>query len=215
MSFVVPPEIDRYAEEHTTPHDELLAELARETKETLPSPGMLTGVVEGRLLELLVYASGARRILEIGTYSGYSALSMARALPPDGRIDTCEISERHAEVARRYFARSPDGEKIRLHLGAALETIPRLDSVFDFVFVDADKPNYENYYELVLPRLAPRGLIAFDNTLGRGRVVGDGDSDESTRALRELNDLLVADQRVTCVLLSVRDGVTLVRKRTA
>ena len=215
MSPVVPPEIDRYAEEHTTPHDELLAELAAETRATLPSPGMLTGPVEGRFLEMLVHASGASRVLEIGTYSGYSALSMAAALPPDGRIDTCEVSERHADVARRYFARSPHGERISLHLGPALETIARLDSAFDFVFVDADKVNYRNYFEAVLPRLSPRGLIAFDNTLWSGRVVGQEDDSDSTRALRELNDALVADQRVTCVVLSVRDGVTLVRKRTA
>ena len=214
MSPVVPAEIDDYARAHTTPPDPLLAELADETRATLASPGMLTGTVEGRFLELLVYASGARRVLEIGTYSGYSALSMAAALPPDGHIDTCEVSERHAEVARRYFARSPHGGRIHLHLGPASETVPRLDGDFDFVFVDADKPSYRTYYELVLPRLSPRGLIAFDNTLWSGRVLG-GDDSESTRALRELNDALVADERVVCVQLTVRDGVTLVRKRTA
>ena len=213
MSFVVPAEIDAYAEAHTTPHDELLAELAAETHATLPSPRMLTGRVEGRFLELLVHASGARRVLEIGTYSGYASLSMAAALPPDGRIDTCEVSEKHAEVARRYFARSPYADRIHLHLGRALDTIPRLDGAFDLVFVDADKVNYSNYYELVLPRLAPSGVIAFDNTLWGGRVVAGEDDSEATLALRELNDALVADQRVTCVLLTVRDGVTLVRRR--
>jgi caffeoyl-CoA O-methyltransferase len=213
VSPFAPPEIDRYAEEHTTPPDALLAELAAETRATLPSPQMLTGPVEGRFLEMLVYSTGARRVLEIGTFSGYSALSMAAALPPGGRIDTCEASERHADVARRYFARSPHGDRIHLHVGQALETIARLDGEFDLVFVDADKTNYRNYFEAVLPRLSARGLIAFDNTLWSGRVIGGDDSD-NTRALRELNDALVADQRVVCALLTVRDGVTLVRKRT-
>ena len=213
MSFVVPEEIDRYAEEHTTPPDELLAELARETRETMEAPQMLTGPVEGRFLELLVRATGARRVLEIGTFTGYSALSMSAALPPGGRIDTCDIEEKHAEVARRYFARSPYGERITLHMGPALDTIASLEGEFDFVFVDADKVNYRNYYDAVLPRLAERGLIAFDNTLWSGRVARDDEGDESTSALRELNDLLVRDERVTCVMLSVRDGITLVQRR--
>jgi caffeoyl-CoA O-methyltransferase len=211
--MIVPENIERYAEAHTTPHDSLLARLAEETRATLPSPQMLTGPIEGRFLQTLVFASAARRVLEIGTYSGYASLSMAAALPPDGRVDTCEVSERHGEVARRYFAESPYGERIHLHLGPALETIPRLEGEFDLVFVDADKVNYRNYYELVLPRLAERGLIAFDNTLWSGRVLDDTVEDENTRALRELNDLLAADERVVCVQLTVRDGVTLVRRR--
>jgi len=209
----LPPELDGYAEEHTTPHDPLLEELAEETRATMSAPQMLTGSVEGRFLELLVHASGARRVLEIGTFTGYSALSMAAALPPGGRVDTCEVSERHAEVARRYFARSPYGDRIELHMGPALETIARLEGEFDLVFVDADKVNYGNYYEAVLPRLSERGLIVFDNTLWSGRVLTDEDDSDDTRALRELNDALRDDERVTCVLLTVRDGVTLVRRR--
>lgn len=211
MAFIVPDEIDRYVEQHTTPPDPLLAELARETRETMSAPQMLTGAVEGRLLELLVRATGARRVLEIGTFTGYSALSMAAALPEGGHIDTCDVDETHAEVARRYFARSPHGDRITLHMGPALETIERLEREFDFIFVDADKENYLNYYEAVLPRLSDRGLIAFDNTLWSGRVAGDDDS-AATRALRRLNDTLVADRRVTCVMLTVRDGITLVQK---
>lgn len=209
----LPPELDRYAEEHTTPHDPLLEELAEETRATMSAPRMLTGPVEGRFLELLVHASGARRVLEIGTFTGYSALSMAAALPPGGRIDTCEVSEKHADTARRYFARSPYGDRIELHMGSALDTIARLDGEFDLVFVDADKVNYGNYYEAVLPRLSERGLIVFDNTLWSGRVLSGEDDSEDTRALRELNDKLREDERVTCVLLTVRDGVTLVRRR--
>jgi predicted O-methyltransferase YrrM len=209
---IVRPEIDAYAEEHTTPPEELLAELAEETKATLPVPEMLTGPVEGRFLELLVFASGARRVLDIGTYSGYSALSMARGLPPGGHIDTCEIEERHAEVARRYIGRSPYADRITVHLGPAQETVARLDGPFDLVFVDADKTGYDAYYEAALPKLAPRGLIVFDNTLQSGRVVDAPDEGEGTRAIVALNRKLRADPRVTCVLLTVRDGVTLVRR---
>jgi caffeoyl-CoA O-methyltransferase len=209
---IVPPEIDAFAEAHTTPQEDLLAELAEETRATLPAPQMLTGPVEGRFLEMLVFASGARRVLEIGTYSGYSALSMARALPPDGHIDTCEIEERHAEVARRYMARSPHADRITVHLGPALETIAGLDGPYDLVFVDADKTGYDAYYEAVLPKLAPRGVIVFDNMLQNGRVVDEPDGNEATRAIVALNAKLRDDSRVVCVLLTVRDGVTLVRR---
>jgi caffeoyl-CoA O-methyltransferase len=210
---VVPEEVAGYAERHTTPHDELLAELARETYATMSLPQMLTGPVEGRLLELLVHGMDARRVLEIGTFTGYGALSMAAGLPPGGRIDTLEISEKHAEVARRYFARSPYGERITLHLGPALESLARLDGEFDFVFVDADKENYRNYFEAVLPRLSEHGLIALDNTLWSGRVADDDTDDETALVLRELNDALREDGRITCVMLTVRDGITLVRRR--
>ena len=213
MAFIVPQEIERYAEAHTTPPPPLLAELAAETQATLQSPQMLTGPIEGRLLEQLVFVSGARRVLELGTYSGYSSLSMAAALPPDGRIDTCEIDERHAEVARRYIARSPYADRITVHLGPALETIARLEGEFDLVFIDADKPNYVNYYEAVLPRLSPRGLIVADNTLWSGRVVNPEPDDASTQAIVAFNDRVRQDERVVCVQLTVRDGVTLIRRR--
>jgi caffeoyl-CoA O-methyltransferase len=212
MSFVVPEDIERYAEEHTTPPTDLLAALTEETRSTLPSPAMLTGTIEGRLLELLVFGLGARRVLEIGTYSGYGAISMAAGLPADGRIDTCEIDEAHAEVARRYIAASPFADRITVHVGPALQTLERLEGRFDFVFIDADKENYRNYYEAVLPRLADRGLIAVDNTLWSGRVL-DGDEGSATiRAVREFNEHVRADPRVTAVVLTVRDGVTLIRR---
>jgi caffeoyl-CoA O-methyltransferase len=211
MAFIVREEIEQYAEEHTTPPTELLAALAEETRTTLRLPQMLTGTVEGRLLEMLVYAGGARCVLEIGTYSGYAALSMAAALPRDGHIDTCEIDERHAEVARRYIAQSPYADRITVHLGPALETIAGLEGSFDFVFIDADKENYVNYYEAILPRLGERGLIAADNTLWSGRVLDDSDQSEGTRAIREFNEHVRADSRVTSVMLTVRDGVTLIR----
>jgi caffeoyl-CoA O-methyltransferase len=213
MPDLVPPEIEDYAAAHTTPPPPLLGELAEETRRTLRSPQMLTGTIEGRFLELLVYSAGARRVLEIGTYSGYSALSMAAGLPADGRIDTCEIDERHAEVARRYIARSPYADRITVHLGPALDTIARLDGSFDLVFIDADKVNYLQYYEAVLPRLAERGLIVVDNTLWSGRVLDADPADESTQALAAFNERVRADERIVCVQLTVRDGVTLIRRR--
>jgi caffeoyl-CoA O-methyltransferase len=213
MSFVVPEEIERYAEEHTTPHAELLQRLAEETRATLECPQMLTGTIEGRFLEFLVYATGARRILELGTYSGYGSISMAAALPAGGRIDTCEVDETHAEVARRYIEEAGLSDRVTVHLGPALDTISRLEGAFDLVFIDADKENYVNYYEAVLPRLSERGLIAADNTLWSGRVVDVSEQDESTRAIRAFNDHVRGDDRVVAVMLSVRDGVTLIRRR--
>ena len=212
MAFVVPDEIERYAEEHTTPPVELLARLAEETRATLSSPQMLTGTIEGRFLELLVFASGARRVLELGTYSGYSSISMAAGLPPEGRIDTCEVDEHHAEVARRYIEEAGLSDRITVHLGPALATVERLDGPFDLVFIDADKVNYVNYYEAVLPKLADRGVIAADNTLWSGRVLDGSDDSEGTRAIVAFNEHVRADTRVVSVQLTVRDGVTLIRR---
>ena len=211
MSFLVDEKLEEYAELHTTAPEPLLAELAAETKATMASPQMLTGPIEGRFLELLVAGIGARRVLEIGTFTGYSALSMAAALPPDGRIDTLDIEPKHADVAQRYFDRSPHGDRITLHLGPALETIGTLEGEFDFVFIDADKENYDAYFEAVLPRLSEGGLIAIDNTLWSGRVLDP--PDETTKLIAALNDKLAADDRVVAVQLTVRDGVTLVRRR--
>jgi caffeoyl-CoA O-methyltransferase len=208
---VIEEQIEQYAEAHTTVHSPLLQELAAETQATMRMPQMLTGPIEGRFLELLVHGLGARRVLEIGTFTGYSALAMAEALPEGGRIDTCDIEPVHVEVARRYISRSQHADKITIHLGPALETIAKLEGDFDFVFIDADKENYDNYYEAVLPRLSERALIAIDNTLWSGRVVDP--PDETSSIIAALNDKLAADERVVCVQLSVRDGVTLVRKR--
>jgi caffeoyl-CoA O-methyltransferase len=212
VSFIVPEEIEQYAEAQTTPPTDLLHRLAEETQATLERPTMLTGTIEGRLLELLVFGIGARRVLELGTYSGYSAISMAAALPQGGHIDTCEVDETHAAVAKRYIEEAGYADRITIHLGPALETIGRLEGDFDFVFIDADKVNYMAYYEALLPRLADRGLMAIDNTLWSGRVL-EVEQDESTRAIVELNDHIAADERVVAVQLTVRDGVTLVRTR--
>jgi caffeoyl-CoA O-methyltransferase len=210
---VADPKLEEYAEQHTTPPDLLLRQLADETRETLERPQMLTGTIEGRFLELLVHGLAAKRVLELGTYSGYGTLSMAAGLPPGGRIDTCEFEPEHAAVARRYVAESGHADRVTIHEGPALDTIGKLEGDFDFVFIDADKENYVNYYEAVLPRLSEHGLIAADNTLWSGRVLDQEDSDGSTRAIREFNDHVAADERVTSVMLTIRDGVTLIRRR--
>jgi caffeoyl-CoA O-methyltransferase len=203
---IIDPRIEEYVERFTTPHDPLLAELSEETARELGMPQMLTGPVAGRLLEFLVWIAQPTRVVEIGTFSGHSALAMAAALPDGGRIDACEIDPERAAFAQRYFDRSPHGSKITLHVGPALETLERLEGTFDFVFIDADKEGYVDYYEAVLPRLAERGLIVADNTLAGGRVV-----DESP-PIAAFNEHVTADPRSVQVVLSVRDGMTLIRK---
>jgi caffeoyl-CoA O-methyltransferase len=211
LSFIVSEDIEGYAEAHTTAPSNLLRRLAAETQVELRSPEMLTGPIEGRLLEFLVFALRPKRVLELGTYSGYSSLSMAAALPPGGHIDTCEVDQAHADVARRYHEEAGLADRITIHLGPALETIARLEGEFDLVFIDADKPNYPAYYDALLPRLTEHGLMVLDNTLWSGRVVDPDDSSE-TAAITELNDRIAADPGVIAVMLTVRDGVTLVRR---
>ncbi len=206
MTDIVDPQLEQYVERLSSPHDGLLVELSDETARELGSEQMLTGPVAGRLLEMLVWFGRPKRVLEIGTFSGHSALSMAAALPDDGHIDTCELDPERAKVGQSYFDRSPHGSTITIHLGPALESIAKLDGEFDFVFIDADKEGYVDYYEAVLPRLAPRGLIAADNTLWSGRVL-DGEG-----PIVRFNDHVAADPRTVQVILSVRDGVTLIRR---
>jgi caffeoyl-CoA O-methyltransferase len=212
MSEIVDAAIDRYAEDHTTPPPQALRALADETRATLTAPQMLSGPVVGRLLELLVHATRAKLVLEIGTYSGFGALSMAAGLAPGGRIITCELDPERAQFAQRHIDSSPHAERIELRIGPALETIAALEGPFDFVFIDADKPGYRDYYEAVLPKLAAHGLIAADNTLYSGGVL-DPDSDNA-RSMAAFNEHLAHDERVVCTLLTVRDGVTLIRRAT-
>ena len=206
-------QLEAYIEAHTTPPESHLAALAEETRATLNAPQMLTGTVEGRFLEALVWAARPQLVLELGTYSGYSALAMAAALPPGGRIVTCELSDEHADFAQRHIDASPHSDRIELRRGPALDTVAALDGPFDLVFIDADKQNYVNYYEAVVPKLAERGLIAADNTLWSGNVAGDEDQSDAAVALRAFNDRVRDDDRVVCVMLSVRDGITLIRMR--
>jgi caffeoyl-CoA O-methyltransferase len=203
---IVDPRLADYSERLTSPHDPLLAELAEATREALGSEGMLTGPVAGRFLELLVWFGRPRRVLEIGTFSGHSALTIAAALPEGGRIDTCEVDAERAAFAQRYFDRSAVGSRITLHVGPALETIAELEGDFDLVFIDADKDGYVDYYEAVVPRLSQHGLIVADNTLWSGQVLeGDG-------PMVRFDEHVAADPRTVQVLLTVRDGMTLIRR---
>jgi caffeoyl-CoA O-methyltransferase len=204
---ILDPRIEAYVERLSSPHDELLSELSAETVRELGPTTMLTGPVAGRFLELLVWFGRPRRVLEIGTFTGHSALAMAAALPEGGRIDACELDPERAAFAQRFFDRSPHGSKITLHVGRALDTIARLDGELDLVFIDADKEGYVAYYEAVLPRLSAHGLIVVDNTLASGRVV------EGARpAVADFNEHVARDPRTVQVVLSVRDGMTLIRR---
>ncbi len=210
---VVSEDIEAYAADHTSPEDPLLAEVAAATRASQEGHGMMVGLLEGRFLETLVWLSGARRILEIGCFTGYSALSMAAALPPDGTIATCELDPERAAMARRHFDASPWASQIRILEGPALESIAGLEGPFDLIFIDADKANYPNYYEATLPLLADRGLLVADNVLWSGRVLDETDQSDDTKAIRAFNDAVVNDPRVTCVMATVRDGVLLIRRR--
>jgi caffeoyl-CoA O-methyltransferase len=207
------PGVEPYAEAHTTPPPPALAELAEETTRDFEAHGMMVGPLAGRFLEMLVFALKPQLVLEIGTFTGYSSISMAGVLPPGGRIVTCDVNETSNKVARRYAEQAGVIDRIDYRLGPALETIAGLDGPFDMVFIDADKPNYVNYYEAVVPKLSPAGLIVADNTLWSGRVVDDAADDDNTRAIRAFNDRVLADERVVCAQLTVRDGMTLIRLR--
>jgi caffeoyl-CoA O-methyltransferase len=195
----VSPELEQYATDRSSAEPAHLAALAERTRTELANRSMMmVGHLEGR-------------ILEIGTFTGYSALWMASALPADGSIVTCDISDEHVAIARDAFAAHPDGEKIESRLGPAIDTIATLDGPFDLVFIDADKTGYDAYFEAVLPKLADRGVILIDNVLWGGRVVTGAD-DADTKALQALNDKLAADRRVVAVMLPIRDGITVVRR---
>ena len=211
MAFIVDERIEQYAEEHTTALGELFERLAEETRAKTSAPQMMVGRIEGQFLAQLVRLSGARRILELGTFTGYSSISMASALPADGRIVTCDVDPEATAIARRYMDESGHGDKIEIRLGPGLETIAQLEGPFDLVFIDADKPSYKAYYEAVLPLLADDGLIIADNVLWSGRVV-EHDGDDSTRAIKDFNEHVRNDDRVVSVMLTVRDGMTLIQK---
>jgi caffeoyl-CoA O-methyltransferase len=170
----------------------------------------MVGQVEGSVLALLVRLTGAGRVLELGTFTGYSSISMALALPSDGRVITCDVNPETTEIARRYADEAGVADRIEYRTGPALDTIAELDGEFDLIFIDADKPNYGNYYEATLPRLAADGLMILDNTLWSGRVADPQEDDENTRAIRAVNDRVRDDPRVKNVLLTVRDGMNLV-----
>ena len=210
MSFIVDPPVEAYAEAHSSPNGELFERLAAETREKSDAPQMMVGLLEGRFLGTLVRSLRANLILELGTFTGYSSISMALALPPDGRLITCDVNEETTAIARRYAGEAGVVDRIDYRTGPALESVASLEGEFDLIFIDADKPNYVNYYEATLPLLAPNGLMILDNTLWSGRVADPNEDDENTRAIRAVNDRVNEDPRVENVLLTVRDGMNLV-----
>ena len=211
-SPLLPEAVSRYIAEHAVREVPVLAELRKATQSVKWS-GMQIGADQGNLMAMLVKLTGAKRCIEIGTYTGYSALAVALALPKDGRIVCCDVSEEFTNVGKPFWKKAKVEKKIDLRIGPALETLKTLKGPFDFVFIDADKGNYVNYYERCLKLLRRGGLMAIDNVLWSGEVANPAAKDDLTVALRKFNDFVHRDERVDLVMLSVGDGVTLARKR--
>ena len=210
MNFLI-ENLETYVQQHSEQEPDLLQELARETHLKVLQPRMLSGAYQGRLLSLISKLITPKHILEIGTFTGYSALCMAEGLHENGRIDTIDVDEELTDLQRRYFDASSYGKQIFQHLGNAAEIIPALNGNFDLVFIDADKEQYPRYFDLIIDRIQTGGLIIADNVLWSGKVVTNA-TDEATKALQEFNKKVVEDTRVETVLLPVRDGLTLIRK---
>lgn len=206
-------EIEAYAQAHSMPESDLCRALREETFRRMEFPQMVVGPLEGAFLKMMTQIVGAKRVLEVGMFTGYSALCFAEALPADGTILTCEIDDESAALAGTYFARSPHGRKIEIRMGPALDTMRALTGPFDLVFIDADKTNYVNYYRRALELISPSGVILIDNVLWDGEVLLQPPPDERTAAIQELNRVVAADSRVTAVLLTIRDGVLIVRPK--
>ncbi len=211
MEKLISEAIEQYAEAHTEQLDPIFDELREETYRSMSSPGMQVGRVEGMFLKTLVAISRSRRALEIGMFTGYSGLMIAAGLPDDGSLITCDVDPKAEAIARRYFARSPHGSKIEVRMGPALETISTLRAPIDFVFIDADKENYSRYYDAVVPLVPSGGLIVADNVLWSGKVLDP--REPSDRAIVAFNDRVASDPRVEKVLLTVRDGMFLIRRK--
>jgi caffeoyl-CoA O-methyltransferase len=210
------PAVAQYAIDRSTPPDDLQRRLIAETAERLgPRATMQISSDEGVFLQIMTRVTGARRAVEVGTFTGYSALCIARALPADGTLLCCDVSEDWTAIARRYWAEAGVDGKIDLRLAPAVETLRALpaDTRFDLAFIDADKSGYRTYYEEILARMDPGGLILVDNTIWSGRVLEDDPGDVDTAALIEFNAALAVDDRVDVVVLTFRDGVTMARKR--
>ncbi|MGO9016760.1 MAG: O-methyltransferase [Syntrophobacteraceae bacterium] len=211
---IVAREAEEYAADHTTPLSALLEEVEHFTLTRTPYPSMLTGRVEGRFLQLTVQLSGAQHIVDIGTFTGYSALAMAEALPNDGEILTIEHDLHYAKIAQDFFGRSPSGFKIKLRTGEALEILKTLpDAKTDLVFIDADKQNYSAYYTESMRILRNGGLILADNALWYGRIFDP--KDDESRAMADFNELVKSDARAENLFLTIRDGIYLIRKRVS
>lgn len=213
MNFIS-SELEQYVHQHTKPESGVLEELNRETYLKVLQPRMLSGHLQGRVLSMISKMIRPERILEIGTYTGYSAICLSEGLAEDGKLHTVEKNEELGPIAERFFKKANLSEKIKLHLGEATEVIESINEKFDLVFIDADKTNYINYYELVFPKLRSGGFIIADNVLWSGKVLSEEEikADEDTRILDRFNKMIADDMRVENVLLPVRDGLMLIRK---
>ena len=211
MNRLVSADIEAYAQAHSMPESDLCRTLREETERRMVSPQMIVGPLEGAFLKLMTQLVQATSVLEIGMFTGYSALCFAEALPADGTVLTCEIDEESVALARQYFARSPIGKKVEIRMGPALDTMRHLKGPFDLIFIDADKINYVNYYRRALDLVSPAGLILIDNVLWDGDVLKHPAPDEKTAAIQELNRVVATDPRVTAVLVTVRDGILVIR----
>lgn len=212
MNKLVPADIEAYAQVHSMRESDLCRALREETQRRMEAPQMIVGPLEGAFLKMMTQLVQATSVLEIGMFTGYSALCFAEALPANGTVLTCEIDEESAALARRYFARSPIGKKIEIRMGPALDTMRGLKGPFDVIFIDADKINYVNYYRRSLDLLAPAGVILIDNVLWDGEVLKQPAPNGNTAAIQELNRTVANDPRVSAVLVTIRDGVLVIRK---
>jgi caffeoyl-CoA O-methyltransferase len=207
MKPIVSPEIEAYAAAHSIAESDTCRLIREQTYRTQELPQMLTGPLEAAFLKMMIHAVRARRVLEIGTFTGYSALAMAEALPHDGKVITCEVDTDIVSMAHTFWNRSPHGKKIEARIGPALDTLASVTGPFELIFIDADKVNYVAYYQRSLDLVAPAGVILIDNVLWSGEVLNSSSVDPSTAAIQELNRTVAADPRVSAVLLTLRDGV--------
>jgi caffeoyl-CoA O-methyltransferase len=207
MARYIPSEVEAYAERYTTARADVFDRLGAETRETQEAPQMMVGHVEGAFLSFLVSMTQPRQVVEVGTFTGWSSIAMARALPPGGSVVTLDINEETTAVARRYAQEAGVDDRIDYRVGPAVETLASLDGPFDLAFIDADKGGYVDYYEAILPKLSPNGLIVADNTL-----FGLDSEGENALAIARFNEHVLHDDRVEAVLLPFREGVTLIRR---
>jgi predicted O-methyltransferase YrrM len=207
MARYIPDEVEAYAERYTSARADVFERLGAETNETQDAPQMMVGVIEGAFLSFLVAMTQAKRVLEVGTFTGWSAIAMARALPPGGQLVSCDVNEETTAVARRYAEEAGVADRIDFRLGPGVESLASLEGPFDLAFIDADKGGYIDYYEAILPKLAPNGVILADNTL-----FGLDSEGENAQAIARFNEHVLHDDRVEAVLLPFREGVTLIRR---
>lgn len=212
MKDLVLPEIEAYAEAHSWTESDVCRALREETYRSMECPQMVVGPLEGAFLKMMTQVVQAKRVLEVGTFTGYSALCFAEALPDDGQVITCDIDAQSVAIAKTFWAKSPCGGKIEARVAPAIDTLTALQGLFDLIFIDADKINYLKYYRRALELISPHGVILIDNVLWSGEVLRPDGVESSTAAIQELNRVIASDRRVKAVLVTIRDGIFVVRQ---